>query len=86
MKPKIIKYISLSILILSILGNVIFQMYLIAKFPDVTQARLLITYWKQYLLFIIVYALSYSSYRYCEKKEINKLINDLRIKSREELI
>lgn len=84
MKHKIIKYISLSILILSILGNVIFQMYLIAKFPDVTQARLLITYWKQYLLFIIVYALSYSSYRYCEKKETNKLINDLRIKSREE--
>lgn len=84
MKHKIIKYISLSILILSILGNVIFQMYLIAKFPDVTQARLLITYWKQYFLFIIVYALSYSSYRYCEKKETNKLINDLRIKSREE--
>lgn len=84
MKLKIIKYISLLILILSILGNVIFQIYLIAKFPDVTQARILITYWKQYLLFIVVYVLSYSSYSYCEKKEINKLINDLRIKSREE--
>lgn len=84
MKLKIIKYISLSILILSILGNIVFQIYLIVKFPDITQARLLITYWKQYLLFIIVYALSYSSYRYCEKKETNKLINDLRIKSREE--
>lgn len=84
MKHKIIKYISLSILILSILGNVIFQIYLIAKFPDVTQARILITYWRQYLLFIIVHALSYSSYSYCEKEEFNKSINDLRIKSREE--
>ena len=62
------KWVIVSILLLIVLGDLIFLGYLQVSNIDMTEARLLITYWKEYLVSCLVEIICYLG--------INKILKD----------
>lgn len=54
-----------------------YDLYIKLTNIDMTNTRLFITYWWQYLITVIVYVVAYSIYNYIDKKEIRSILKDI---------
>ena len=72
------KKIVFSILtIIFAIALIIFQGYVIINYPDMTNTRMIITFWKQYLSIVGGLIISEILYLYFSNKEMKELIDNL---------
>ena len=71
------KMIFLILTIIFAIALIIFQGYVIITYPDMTNARMLITFWKEYLLIIGGFTISETLYKHFSNKELKELIDNL---------
>lgn len=71
------KIVFLILTIIFAIALIIFQGYVIITYPDMTNARMLITFWKEYLFMVGGFVISETLYKHISNKELKELIDDL---------
>ena len=71
------KIIFLISTIIFAIALIIFQGYVIINYPDMTNTRMLITFWKEYLFIVCGFTISETLYKHFSNKELKELIDDL---------